>query len=249
MEYKIRLKDFEGPLDLLLHLVRESKLDIKTVPLASVTAQFLEYMEQLDTLDLDLAAEFIEVASTLIEIKSRGILPKPTVAEDPEDIENKLRRQLEEYKLLKEASEKLKPLENVDRFYKPAVDLKPEYALKLDNLGLDALTAAFARLMHRIKQSSEPVASRKIRMDRFTVRDKIADIRTRIAKHKTVMFSALFDADFTKSEMINTFLALLELLKTGEVRATQDTAFADISIAAVPHASHADDINVEEDFK
>jgi segregation and condensation protein A len=232
----IKLSDFQGPLDLLLHLIRESKMDIKTVPLASVTAQYLEYLEQLDKLDLDLAAEFIDVAATLIEIKSRGILPKPVVAEDPEDIENKLRAQLEEYKILKEASERLKEIENVDRFYKDPVELKPEYKYVLDNLSLDILAEAFSRIMHRIKQNAAEIVQRQVKLDRFTVKDKINDIRERVKFARPghpVMFFDLFDADFTKSEMINTFLALLELLKTGEIRASQESLFSDISILGV----------------
>ena len=230
MKYTIKITDFQGPLDLLLHLIRENKLDIKTVRLAEVTGQYLEYMSQLDKLDLNQAAEFIDVAATLIEIKSRGILPKPIVEQDPEDEESKLLRQLEEYKLLKEASEKLKDIENVDRFYKEAADFRPEYKYDLQNLSLDMLTAAFSRIMHRIKQNATAIVDRKVRLDRFTVKDKIRDIRTRLTKGGTMMFFELFESDFTKGEMINTFLALLELLKTGEIRARQENAFSDIQI-------------------
>ena len=224
-----KITDFEGPLDLLLHLVRETKLEIKTVKLGEVTGQFLEYMEQIGSLDLDTAAEFIDIASTLIEIKSRNILPKPAKEEEsPEEIELRLKQQLEEYKLLKEASEKLKEIENVDRFYKEPVELKPEYKYVMNNLSLDMLTEAFSRIMHKIKQSAAVIQNKQIKLDRFTVKDKIADIRTRIADKKQIMFFDLFESDFTKSEMINTFLALLELLKTGEIQARQESIFSDI---------------------
>ena len=234
-QYKVRLTDFEGPLDLLLHLVRESKLDIKTIPLASVTAQYIEYLNQLDALDLDLAAEFIEVGATLVEIKSRGILPHEKEAEEDEkeDIEAELRRRLEEYKLLKEASEKLREKENVDRFFKPAQELRPEYKYKLDGLTMDALTEAFTRILHKIHPTAAEIVGRQIRLDRFTVRDKMSDIRAKTHGKRSLMFFDLFEADFTKSEMINTFLALLELLKTGEVRAMQGGAFADIKIVGM----------------
>jgi segregation and condensation protein A len=225
-----KLTDFEGPLDLLLHLIRESKMEIKTVPLASVTAQYLEFMQQIDTLDLNAAAEFIEIAATLIEIKARNILPKPQITEDPEDAENKLRQQIEEYKILKEAGEKLREHENIDRFYKPPCELKPEYKYVLDNLNLNLLTEAFSRIMHKIKQNAAAVANRQIRLDRFSVKEKMDDIRTRLSKTKRIMFFELFEVDFTKSEMINTFLALLELLKTGEISAVQEKMFADIVI-------------------
>ena len=229
--YKVKLVDFEGPLDLLLHLIREKKLDIKTVRLAEVTGQYLEFMNQLDGIDLNIAAEFISIAATLIEIKARGILPRPVVEEqDPEDAEVKLLKQLEEYKLLKEASEKLKPMENVDRFYKEPAEFKPEYKYDLKNLSLEMLAQAFSRIMHRMNMAAVAIVDRRVRLDRFTVKDKIADIRTRISLGGRIMFSQLFESDFTKSEMINTFLALLELLKTGEVRASQSNAFEDIEI-------------------
>jgi len=187
-EYKIHLTDFEGPLDLLLHLIREQKLDIKTVRLASVTGQYIEFLEQLDTLDLDLAAEFIEVAATLIEIKSRGILPRPVVEEDPEDIETRLLRQLEEYKLLKEQAEKLRETENVDRFYKDPAELKPEYKYTLENLSLDLLTQAFAKVMHKLQFNAQPIVARQVRLDRFTVSDKMTDIRARLRHTKQLSF-------------------------------------------------------------
>ena len=229
-QYTVKITDFEGPLDLLLHLIRDAKLDIKTVPLAQVTGQYIGFLSQLDGLDLDLASEFIEVGATLVEIKARGILPAPVVEEDPEDIESRLRAQLEEYKLLKEASQQLKELENVDRLYKDPVEFKPEYKYTLDNLSIDALVSAFTRIMHRVTANAAPIQARQIRMDRFTVRDKIKDIRSRLLAVGSVNFFELFDVDFTKSEIINTFLALLELLKTQEIKAVQQDAFADIVI-------------------
>ncbi|MCL2228386.1 MAG: segregation/condensation protein A [Firmicutes bacterium] len=231
-KHHIHITDFDGPLDLLLHLIREKKLDIKTVQLSLVTEQYLEFLSQLDQLNLDDAVEFIDIGATLVEIKSRGILPKEKIEEDPEDIEAKLLRQLEEYKLLKEASEKLKETENVDRFYKAPVEFKPEYKYVLDNLSIDMLTSAFQKVMHRLQFNAPQIVTKQIRMDRFTVGDKMADIRTRITSGKRVMFFDLFEADFTKSEVINTFLALLELLKTGEIGVVQDNQFADIKIEA-----------------
>jgi len=225
-----KLTDFEGPLDLLLHLVRETKMDIKSVPLASVTAQFLEYMTQISALDTYTANEFIEIASILIEIKARGILPKPVTEPDPEDIESKLKQQIEEFRILKEAGEKLKEKENVDRFWREPVELVPEYRYILDNLTLDVLTQAFARIAHRLKQNAAVITGRQIKLDRFTVKDKMADIRTRITSGAQIMFFDLFENDFTKSEVINTFLALLELLKTGEIVALQQKHFDDIII-------------------
>jgi segregation and condensation protein A len=243
MTYKVKIAEFEGPLDLLLHLIREQKLDIKTMRLADITGQYLEYLEDIHTLDLDLAAEFIEVAATLIEIKARGILPKPTQQTDPEEDERRILKQLEEYKILKDAAAELKKTENIDRFYKDPAELKPEYKFILDNLSLDALTAAFQKIMHRRQKNTAQITAKQVRMDRFTVQEKMEDIRKRLGlggndsprtpRKTSLKFFSLFEEDFTKSEMINTFLALLELLKVGEIRANQPDMFGDIAIEVV----------------
>jgi segregation and condensation protein A len=233
MTYKVHIAEFEGPLDLLLHLIREQKLDIKTLRLADITGQYLEYLEDIHTLDLDTAAEFIEVAATLIEIKARGILPKPTPQTDPEEDERRMLKQLEEYKILKDAAMELKKTENIDRFYKDPAELKPEYKFVLDNLSLDALTAAFQKIMHRIQKNTATISAKQVRMDRFTVQEKMEDIRKRLGLRRSLNFFSLFESDFTKSEMINTFLALLELLKVGEIRANQPDMFGDIAIEVV----------------
>lgn len=231
--YKVKITDFEGPLDLLLHLIRESKLDIKTVKISEVTAQYLGFLAQLDKLDAELASEFIEVGAILVEIKSRGILPRESPEEeDPDDLEARFKAQLEEYRLLKEASEQLRSLENVDRFYKAPAEFKPEYKYVLDNLNMDVLLDAFTKVMHRMQKMRGPVPERQIQMDRFTVQDKIRDICARVKLDGSVMFFDLFEPDFTKSEMINAFLALLELLKTQEIKVIQQSIFADIKIVA-----------------
>ena len=228
---KIHITDFDGPLDLLLHLIREQKLDIKTVRLAQVTSQYLEFLKNMEALDLDLASEFIEVGATLIEIKGRNILPKDEEEQaDPEDLEQRLLAQIEEYKVLKEASEKLKPLENVDRYYKEPEKMKQEYKYVLDNLNMDGLIQAFTKLLFRVERNAAPIRETQIKLDRFTVADKIKDIRTLLRYSESVAFAELFQGDFTKGEVINTFLALLELLKHQEVKAVQQSQFADIDI-------------------
>ncbi|MCL2569646.1 MAG: segregation/condensation protein A [Firmicutes bacterium] len=230
-QYKVTLSDFEGPLDLLLHLIRDAKLDIKTVPLCKVTGQYLEFLNQLDTLDLNLASEFIEVGATLVEIKTKQILPKFKEEENvEEDAEARLRAQLEEYRILKEASEKLKLQENINRFYKDPEPMKEVIKYRLDNLDLDLLTGAFLRILHKIEQKAAPVKEKSIVRDRFTVAEKITDIRNRLVSGKQFIFSSLFDADITKSEIINTFLAMLELLKGGEIKVTQGDRFTEITI-------------------
>lgn len=234
VNYNVQLSDFEGPLDLLLHLIRESKLDIKTVPLATVTGQYLELLSGLEALDLDLASEFVEVGATLIDIKTRQILPRPTEEdeEDPASVEARLRAQLEEYKLLKEASEKLKPLENVNRFYRDEHVAKEIVKYKLDNLCMDTLVDAFSRILHKLERNAAPIVQKQVRMDRFTVAEKINDIRAKVQRVSRMLFSSLFEEDMSRSEVINTFLAILELLKEGTIHVTQEQKFDDIIIEA-----------------
>jgi len=228
---RIHITDFEGPLDLLLHLIRENKLDIKTVRLAEVTGQYLEFLSGLDSMDLDLASEFIEVGATLVEIKGKQILPRDDEEKvDAEEMERRLLQQIEEYKLLKEASEKLKVIENVNRFYKEPAKMKTEYKFVLDNLNMDALISAFQKMMFRVERSAPQILEAQIKMDRFTVADKIAAVRTLLSLCDSVNFFDLFEGDYSKGEVINTFLALLELLKRQEVRAVQEHQFSDIKL-------------------
>ena len=240
---RIHITDFEGPLDLLLHLIRESKLDIKTVRLAEVTGQYLEFLSGLESLDLDLASEFIEVGATLIEIKGKQILPRGDAEKvDAEEMERNLLAQIEQYKLLKEAGERLKVLENVDRFYKEPSKLKTEYKFVLDNLNMDALIAAFQKMMFRVERNAPQIIETQIKLDRFTVADRIKAIRTLLGFCDEVKFFDLFAGDHTKGEVINTFLAILELLKRQEIRAVQEHQFADICIAKGEGYGRADEV-------
>jgi len=230
-DVKVKLADFEGPLDLLLHLIRDAKLDIKTVPLASVTSQYLEYLSQLDKLNLNLASEFIEVGATLVDIKSKQILPKLVEDdEEEEDAEARLRAQLEEYKLLKEASLKMKELENVDRFYKEPEPVKEIIKFTLDGIDMDALIEAMTKVMMKIHKEKAPVEEKQIKKDRFTVADKMVYLRNRLGVVDRIEFPELFASDYSKSEVINTFLAILELLKVGEIHLEQQCQFSEISI-------------------
>ena len=230
-EVKIHLADFDGPIDLLLQLVREHKLDIKTVRLGEMTAQYLAYLTELPTLDLDVASEFIEVGAILIEIKSKQILPRPE-AEKPEiiDEEEQLRKRLEEYALFKDVTENLKTMDNVDRFYRAPAVAKVSTEWKLDGVTFEDLTAAFTAVLARVDKNAAKIQKATIKLDRFTVADKIKDVVGRLQKADRLQFSQLFDADITRSEVINTFLAVLELLKRQMVACRQEQIFGEIEI-------------------
>ena len=172
--YSFKLDNFEGPLDLLLHLIKDAKVEITEIKLADVTEQYLDYMAGLDELDLEKASDFIDIAATLIEIKSKSLLPRVEEEQpDEEDPEAVLLRQLKEYKLFKEASEKMKEIENVDRFYKPADETVNDYRYVLGELNIEGLLNAFASMLTRVKKEEEKVIPKKIEKDRFTVADKL----------------------------------------------------------------------------
>ena len=230
---KFKLDQFEGPLDLLYHLIKAAKIDIRDIFISQITEQYLELMKDIDTIDMEKAADFTLMAATLLEIKSNKLLPKPEVVEDvdEEDPEEKLYRQLEEYELFKNASEKLHEIEDPGKLYKKPDPSAGDYRYVLpENLSLDALINAFSSLMHRVSARAEEITERKIEKDRFTVAEKIAQIKDSLIIKPKFMFSELFEADYSKSEIINTFLALLELLKEQLICAQQNDIYGDIEI-------------------
>ncbi len=229
--YRVQLENFEGPLDLLLHLIKESKMDIADVKLSEITEQYLKYLDYLDSVDMEKASEFIEMAATLLEIKSKKLLPRLEEAEsEVEDTEKILLRQIEEYKIFKEASEKLKIKENVDRFYKEPEPTANKYKIILKDMVLDNLLDAFTQFLHKARIESKAVEPKNITKDRFTVAEKISAIKDAILVKEQVFFTDLLDEDITKSEIINVFLAILELLKLQIISISQNEIFDEIVI-------------------
>ncbi len=229
---RFKLENFEGPLDLLLHLIKDSKLDIMTVRLADITEQYLDYMKDINSIDMDKASDFIIVAATLIEIKSKKLLPVET-EENPEEenSEELLLQRLREYKLFKETGARMKEMEDINKLYRSPGKETEKVKIILKDLVLDKLLDAFANLLAkqeaRGKDREEP---KKIVKDRFSVAEKIISINNYAMEHKRFPFEDLFLSDMTKSEMINIFLALLELLKLQKVRIEQVGIFAQINI-------------------
>lgn len=233
--YRFKLDNFEGPLDLLLHLIKEAKLDIATVKLADITEQYLEYMQDIKNVDMDKASEFITVAATLIEIKSKSVLPvEEEATPDEEDDEQLLLRRLREYELFKEQGKELKSIEDVNKFYRAPGKETEKVKVVIKDMVLDQLLDAFAKLLTReeLKRAVNNEQPKKIVKDRFTVAEKIISIRNYAKEHKRFEFEDLFEDDMTKSELINTFLALLELLKLQTVKVIQSGTFGNIVITA-----------------
>lgn len=231
---RFRLDNFEGPLDLLLHLIKSSKMDIMDVKLADITEQYLDYMQDLSSVDMERASEFITVAATLIEIKSKYLLPVMTEeVEEEEDSEALLLRRLKEYELFKNIGATLKEREDINKFYRAPGEETEKVKIVLKDMVLDKLLDAFAGILARasLKPKQAP-APKTVVKDRFTVAEKIISIRNYSRDHKRFDFEDLFVEDMTKSEMINVFLALLELLKLQTVRVEQAGIFNKIHIIA-----------------
>ena len=239
MPYIVSLKQFDGPLDLLLTLITNAKVDIHDIFVSEITEQYLESMSLVDELDMDSASEFLQMAATLLEIKSRAMLPKPPKPEDPDEPspEEALIRQLEEYRQFKEVSARMHALEEEARAL--LTKLPEEYPLpppnvEITGLTLERLIRAYRRVLERAERNAlaDRLANREIRRDEFTVAGCMARIARR-ARRGRCRFSELFEADYTRQEVVTMFLALLELIRLNRLRVEQDAAFDDIFLSAV----------------
>lgn len=239
-EYKVELEVFEGPLDLLLYLIKREEVDIYNIPIEKITSQYMQYLELMRMLDLNIAGEFIVMAATLMMIKSRMLLPE----EDREELEEEeddprwdLVRQLVEYKKFKDAAGQLQDREYLQEntFARGNDDilLEPDHpGIVMRDVSLFDLITAFNDVLKRAK--SEEIG--EIVAARFTVSDKIDLILRRLREEKHIAFGSLFADTPTRAEIVCTFLALLELIRLRHVAVRQDRAFGEIGIAAVEDA-------------
>ncbi len=235
MSYKIKLEVFEGPLDLLLYLIKKDELNIYDIPITRITEQYLEYLALIEELDLDVAGEFIVMAATLMHIKSKTLLPP-----DPDGIETdeldpraELVKRLLEYKAFKEAAERFKAMEFERSKLFTRIGVEPEVDesdLSLVDVSLFELLNAFAKVLRGLPKD----ISHEVIKDEFTVAEKVHHIFNLLAKRAKVLFSELFKSARNKTEVITTFLALLELVRLHEVLIRQDAHFEDIEISRNP---------------
>lgn len=236
MAYNVRLDQFEGPLDLLLHLIEDAKLDIKDIFVSEITSQYLSYMNQLDELDMDTASEFLTMAATLLYIKSRQLLPRPPKEDEgeEEDPEALLIRQLKEYKAFKEAGEGLQALlaeAKASYTRLPEDVVLPEKNVELDCKDLGGLYTAFLAILTRVEEEAEDrPAPHHVRPDHYTVRRQMRRIRDRLMEKPRVRFEELFESGANKMEVIVTFMALLEMIAHSEILLKQSAPFAPITI-------------------
>lgn len=236
-DYKVRLEIFEGPLDLLLFLVKRDEIDIYEISLERITRQYLEYLQAFKELNIDVAGEFVVMAANLIYWKSRSLLPvdqqPPEEDADEDDPRWELIRQLIEYKKFKEAAEQLhaRQLEQERMFTRTnGAAAVSESPLRLGEVGIFQLINAFQTVIKRIDARED---LQEIFGEHFTVSEKIEMILRRTAAGQPVRFSELFGEVASRVEIVVTFLALLELIRLKQVRASQGQPLDEIEITAL----------------
>ncbi len=236
--YRVQLDAFEGPLDLLLHLIREHEIDIYDIPIATITQQYLEYLEFMESLDLELAGEFLEMAATLIRIKVRMLLPPPVEeGEADEDPRQQLVRKLVEYRKFKEAARALAGKEDERRpFFQHGVDVAAyrdtaeEYDTEefLRDVSLFDLVDGLREVLSRVPQRIDVHA---VDMEQVTIEEEMDRIRSVLGERGSVAFAELFEGQITRTRIVTTFIALLELVRLGLLKAAQKRTFGEIQLS------------------
>ena len=235
-EYKVKFEVFEGPLDLLLYLIKKEEVDIYEVNLTKMAKQFIEYIETMRLLDLEIAGEFLVMASTLMYIKSRELLPveqqvQVVEEEDEEDPRWELIRQLVEYKKFKDAAAQLQALELTQENTFPRLPIKPvfeeERVASKPEVSIFDLINAVSTVLQRF---NKPDDARDIFEDKWTVSEKIEHVMKTLAERGRMTFSELFAQAASRSEVVCTFLALLELIRMKQLICLQSEPFAEIEV-------------------
>jgi len=229
----VSLEAFEGPLDLLLHLVREQKLDIHDIPIAKITEQYLAYLDVLKTLNLDVAGEFLVMASTLLYIKSKSLLPRHEdeveEEEDPEILRQELSRRLVEYERFKEAAARLgeRPVLGRDVFVRDFLGEElPEEEIVITELSMADLITAFKEVLSRMPSGE----AHEVFVERITIADAISFLLDRLKEEGVIRFDELVGRCKTRNEVISFFLGILELVRLKTVRLYQANPLGLISI-------------------
>lgn len=236
-DYKVRLEVFEGPLDLLLYLIKKEEVDIYDIPIERITNQYMEYLSLMQLLNLEVAGEFLVMAATLMYIKSRMLLPADQQATDPqteegEDPRWELIRQLIEYKKFKEAAAQLARREEEQSLIyprQPASDLalETEREIPLAEVSIFDLINAFQQVL---KKAAEREDFREIIEERYTVSDKIEEILFLMRERTELLFDDLFTHAKSRAEVVVTFLAMLELIRLRRLRVEQPQPFGPIRL-------------------
>lgn len=238
-DYKVKLEVFEGPLDLLLYLIKREEIDIYDIPIERITNQYLAYLDMFQILDLDVAGDFIVMAANLIYIKSRSLLPKdlqpPEEAVEEDDPRLELVRQLLEYKKFKDAASHLgqRELARENLFARQPEKLDFTAERPLAEVSIFDLINAFQNVLKRLNKPDE---TREIFEENHTVSDKIEFILKMTAHGTALRFGELFADAATRTEIVVTFLALLELVRLKKIRARQGEEFGEIEVVPVENS-------------
>ena len=258
MSISYKLEQFEGPLDLLLHLIEKNKVSIYDIPIAEITEQYLDYVSRMEREDLNVVSEFLVMAATLPDIKSRMLLPAEVNEEgEEEDPRAELVARLLEYKMYKYMALELKDRElDADKVlykaptipkevakYEPPVDLDK----LLDGLTLAKLQGIFEAVMRRQEDKVDPIRSRfgTIRREPVSLEQKIASVMGYAREHRKFSFRSMLEKQGDKLEIVVTFLAVLELMKIGKIRLTQEELFDDMEIETLEAEGEEEELDLE----
>ena len=260
MEYNVKIPAFEGAFDLLFHLVEKEKFELNDIPLAKITNDYLEMIKMMQELDIHLAGEFLVMAASLLRLKSQALLPKGNEYErflnpmgssmeldipDPDmeestpfyfDTQEEMISKLKEYKIYKDMAHKLRECETQNnKIYYKTTEIEYKSSLSVDDLNVNNLMTAFQNAIKNIKDKKV----HKIVVEKISVEDKIAQILKKMTGGIGSTFDELLEAADTKHEIVMTFLAILELIKSNRILVSQESNFAEIKVAAIPQMEYA----------
>jgi segregation and condensation protein A len=231
MLYRVKLDVFEGPLDLLLHLVKKNEVDPSNIPVAIITDQYLAYMELLQQLDLDIAGEYLVMAATLLHLKSRMLLPtdENPEEEEGEDPRAELARQLLEYQRFKEAAELLTLRDQLDRDVFSRSPVRDENETESD-LIYDVSLGDLLDALQEVLKRAAPEVVHEVMLEHISLRERIVVILDTLRERSSMFFSEMFPLNSTRLQILTTFLAVLELVRTRMVSIQQEERFGPISM-------------------
>ncbi|MDO6765273.1 ScpA family protein [Agarivorans sp. 1_MG-2023] len=229
---EVILEQFEGPLDLLLYLIRKQKLDIERLPVLAITQQYMEYIEAMRMLKLELAAEYLVMAALLTEIKSRTLLPVQEHEQEELDPRAELIRRLQEYELYKDATEKLDTLPRQQRDTFDALVAKPD-ELPVNVIYPEVTMDELLQAMRGIAQRVVNFEHHEIKREKLSTRQRMSDILAKLQAHQFVEFTQLFSLDEGRSGLVVSFLAILELIKEGYIKCVQSQPLMAIQVILV----------------
>jgi segregation and condensation protein A len=231
-DLELHLASFDGPLDLLLYLIREQKMDILDLPMAQVTRQYMDYLHLMEELNLEIAAEFVAMAAQLLQIKSRMMLPRPPVGDLEEDPREDLIQRLLDYQSVKEAAKELSAREALWQhvIFAPGLDVREHARVEEEpiKVGLFDLLAAYREALQRLL----PPPPVQVRTPPKTLEQRIAEVGAFLQDGRWEAFGNLLGTASTREELVLTFLALLEMVRTRRIRLVQTETFGEIRVQA-----------------